>query len=451
MKHKRILLIDDDQSLLQVTAHHLQRSGYDVTTAATGEDGLEKFKQGSYDAVLTDLALPKMNGIDVLRNVKQLNHDVVAIIITAFGTVENAVEACSLGADDYLTKPFSRQQLRFVLEKALRLRSLQLENVELKGQLQEKYTFSNIIAKSSKMQAVLKTAGSVAQSDVTVLILGDSGTGKELVARAIHYNSPRKDRAFITVNCPSIPDALLESELFGHVKGSFTGATKDRRGKFEQAEGGTIFLDEIGDLKPELQAKLLRVLQEKEIERVGGDKPIKLDIRILAATNQDLEARVKEGLFREDLFYRLTVLPIIIPPLRQRKEEIPFLIDHFLLKYAKGKHLRVAEETLHLMMSYDWPGNIRELENAIERAVILTKSDTITPDVLPPQLNATPTKIVEGNSIRIPEEGISLDEIERQCLLIALNKFDGNQTRAAKFLSIPRHVLLYRVKKLGIQ
>jgi two-component system NtrC family response regulator len=450
MRKSRILLIDDDESLLQVTAHHLKQGGYQVTTAMNGEEGIEKFKNNSFEVVITDLALPRMNGIDVLKGVRRLNKEVAVIVITAFGTIENAVEACALGADDYLTKPFSREQLRFVLEKALRLRNLKEENVQLKSALLEKYDFSNIVAKSGKMQEVLKMVGRVAESDATVLILGESGTGKELVAKAIHYNSPRKEHAFITVNCPSIPENLLESELFGHVRGAFTGATKDRRGKFEQADGGTIFMDEIGDLKPELQANLLRVLQEKEIERVGGDKPIKVDIRILAATNQDLEARVKAGVFREDLYYRLTVVPIMIPPLRERKEEIPYLVDHFLYKFARGRRLQVSKNALETLLSYDWPGNVRELENAIERAAILATTEVITPDVLPPQLRPTKPDVIDGNVIRIPDEGIALDHIERQCIQIALEKSDGNQTRAAKFLHVPRHILLYRMRKLGV-
>ncbi len=451
MRKNRLLLIDDDESLLEVTAHQLKQGGYDVTTAVTGEQGLEKFKAGTFEVVVTDLALPKMNGIDVLKEVRHLNKDVVVIIITAFGTVENAIEACTLGADDYVTKPFSREQLRFVLEKALRLRNLKAENLQLKSELLEKYDFQNIVAKSGKMQEVLKMVSRVAESDATVLILGESGTGKELVARAIHYNSPRKDNPFITVNCPSIPDNLLESELFGHVKGAYTGATKDRRGKFEQADGGTVFLDEIGDLKPELQAKLLRVLQEKEIERVGGEKATKVDIRILAATNQDLEARVKDGTFREDLYYRLTVVPVHVPPLRERKDEIPYLVDHFLHKYARGRRLQIGEDATERLMAYDWPGNVRELENAIERAAVLTANAMITPEVLPSQVRPEQEDEVAGNVIRIPDEGLALEEIERRSIEIALEKTGGNQTRAAKFLKIPRHILLYRMRKLGVE
>ncbi len=451
MKKNRILLIDDDESLLQVTAHQLRQGGYETTTALTGEEGLANFREGTFEAVITDLALPKINGIEVLYEVRHLNKDAVVIIITAFGTIENAIEACTLGADDYVTKPFSREQLRFVLEKALRLRNLKEENLQLKSELLEKYDFENIVARSGKMQDVLKMVGRVSESDATVLILGESGTGKELVARAIHYNSPRKDKPLITVNCPSIPDNLLESELFGHVKGAYTGATKDRRGKFEQADGGTIFLDEIGDLKPELQAKLLRVLQEKEIERVGGERPLKVDVRILAATNQDLEKRLEAGTFREDLYYRLTVVPIKVPPLRERKEEIPYMVDHFLHKYAKGRRLQISDSAMNMLMAYDWPGNVRELENVIERSAILTTDDNITQDVLPSQVRPAEGDFAGGNVIHIPDEGLALNEIERRSIQIALEKTDGNQTRAAKFLKIPRHILLYRMRKLGVE
>jgi DNA-binding NtrC family response regulator len=450
MKHAKVLLIDDDESLLRVTAHQLKQTGYAVATAASGEEGMEQLREDDFDAVLTDLALPKMSGIDVLKEVRRLSRDTVVILITAYGTIENALEASALGAADYLTKPFSREQLRFVLGKALRMRQLEEENVQLRSELFDRFDFTGIVAKNSKMNEVLRMAGRVAESEATVLILGESGTGKELIARAIHYNSPRKEGRFVTVNCPSIPDNLLESELFGHVKGAYTGATKDRRGKFEQADGGTIFLDEIGDLKPELQAKLLRVLQEKEIERVGGESPIKVRIRVLAATNCNLEERLNAGAFREDLYYRLTVVPITVPPLRERKDEIPYLVEHFLRKFGGGRSLRISDQALSVLTAHDWPGNVRELENAIERAAILTSSDTISPELLPPQIRPATAEVVNGNLIRIPEEGLPLDEIERQAIRIALEKTNGNQTHAAKFLRIPRHVLLYRLKKLGI-
>jgi two-component system NtrC family response regulator len=336
---KRLLLIDDDESLLKVTAHQLRQFGYEVTAKASGEEGLAVFKASSFAVVVSDLQLPGASGIDVLQEIRRHDRECVVIIITAYGTVEDAVKACELGADDYLTKPFSREQLRFVLEKALRLRKLQSENRYLRSELGKQFEFGNIIAKSAAMENVLKMAARIAESDATVLISGESGTGKELLARAIHFNSPRRDKPLITVNCPSIPENLLESELFGHVKGAFTGALKDREGKFEQAEGGTIFLDEIGDLKPELQAKLLRVLQEKEIERVGGSKPIKTDVRVIAATNRDLTAAVQAGLFREDLYYRLMVVPITLPPLRDRPEDIPFLVDHFFAQTWRRKSI----------------------------------------------------------------------------------------------------------------
>lgn len=446
---KHLLLIDDDESLLKVTAHQLRQFGYEVTANASGEDGLAAFKESSFAVVITDLQLPGMSGIEVLQEIRRHDRDCVVIIITAYGTVENAVQACKLGADDYLTKPFSREQLRFVLEKALHQRQLQSENRYLRSELGKQFDFGNIIAKSAAMENVLKMAARIAESEATVLISGESGTGKELLARAIHLNGPRRDQPFITVNCPSIPENLLESELFGHVKGAFTGAMKDHQGKFEQAEGGTIFLDEIGDLKPELQAKLLRVLQEKEIERVGGNKPIKIDVRVIAATNRDLSAAVREGNFREDLYYRLMVVPLTLPPLREHLEDIPFLVDHFLQKHGAGRQWRITPETLEQLRRYDWPGNIRELENAVARAIILSTGDELKIEFLPPS-SAAAHATAAGHAIMIPPEGLSLEAVEKQAIKLALRLSDGNQTQAAKFLQVPRHVLLYRIKKLGI-
>lgn len=450
-KTRKLLLVDDDPSMLRVLQHQLEQAGYRVITATDVATARQRYAEQTFDAVVSDLALPDGDGIDLLKFVRSQNAQVVFIIITAYGTIENALEACRKGADDYVTKPFSREQLLFALEKALRMRQLQHENVQLRSELLHQYDFSSIVAHSRVMQDMLKMVARVAETDSTVLILGESGTGKELVARAIHYNSPRKEGPFVVVNCPSIPDALLESELFGHVKGAYTGALRDRKGKFEQAEGGTLFLDEIGDLKPELQAKLLRVLQERVIERVGSEKTVEVDVRIVAATNRDLEALVREGTFREDLYYRLAVFPIRIPPLREHPEDIPHLVSYFLKRNAGGKTFRITPEALDALMAYSWPGNVRELQNVVERASILSDDGIIGRELLP-------ANIVEGMHDRIPHatsEGDSasprsLEEIEKQAILQALERSHGNQTAAARMLGIPRHVLLYRMKKFGI-
>jgi two-component system NtrC family response regulator len=445
----RILLIDDDLNLSKVLSYQLQKAGDEVMVANSGQEGLQQFAAHEFDIVITDIQMPDLNGIQVLQEIRRHNRQVVVIIITAHGTIDNAIEACRLGADDYLTKPFSKEQLRFVIEKALKLRHLQQENTQLRQELVGKYRFDNMVAHSAKMEAVLQMAGQVAASDATVLILGESGTGKELVARAIHYNSPRKDKPLVTVNCPSIPDNLLESELFGHVKGAFTGAIKDRKGKFEIADGGTIFLDEIGDLREDVQAKLLRVLQEHEIERLGDSKTIKIDVRIIAATNKNLEAMVKEGTFREDLYYRLSVVPIHIPPLRERREEIPYLVDFFITRYGKDRRFEVTSEAIAALQQYDWPGNVRELENVIERAVVLSTDNRISLASLPPSFHSlNRPEAAAPQSILTP--GASLEEIEKQAILDALQKSGGNRSEAARMLQIPRHVLLYRLKKFGI-
>ena len=431
----RILLIDDDLNLSKVLSYQLQKGGDEVVVANSGQEGLQQFAAREFDIVITDIQMPDLNGIQVLQEIRRRNRQVVVIIITAHGTIDN----------DYLTKPFGKEQLRFVIEKALKLRQLQQENSQLRQELVRKHRFDNMVAHSAKMEAVLQMAGQVAASDATVLILGESGTGKELVARAIHYNSPRKDKPLVTVNCPSIPDNLLESELFGHVRGAFTGAIKDRKGKFEIANGGTIFLDEIGDLRSDVQAKLLRVLQEHEIERLGGSGTIKIDVRVIAATNKNLEEMVREGTFREDLYYRLSVVPIHIPPLRERKEEIPYLVDFFISRYAGDRRFRVTPEALAALQAYDWPGNVRELENVIERAVVLATDETITPESLPPSFRSQTAAKQAGDA-----NPASLPEIEKQAILTALEKSGGNRSKAARMLQIPRHVLLYRLKKYGI-
>ena len=445
----RILLIDDDVNLSKVLAHQLKKQHAQVYVANSGKEGLQLFRENDVDVVLTDIQMPDLSGLEVLHEIRKTDKQVVVIMITAYGSIEGALEACRLGADDYITKPFGQEQLTFLIEKNVRLRRLQQENVELRHQLAERYSFANLVAESSAMKEVLRVAMQVAHSDATVLIQGESGTGKEIIAKAIHLNSPRKDKPFVVVNCPSIPENLLESELFGHVRGAFTGAVKDRVGKFQLANGGTLFLDEIGDLRLELQAKLLRVLQEREIERVGDSRPIPVDVRIIAATNRDLLELVREGRFREDLYYRLSVVPITLPPLRERKEEIPYLVDFFLRRFAPDRRFEIDPEFIRLLENYPWPGNVRELENVIERAVVLSTEDRLTAASLPPHILASVPPAREA------EEGeaghVSLEEVERRTIEAALEKAQGNKSRAARLLKIPRHVLLYRMKKLGLQ
>jgi two-component system NtrC family response regulator len=445
----KTLLIDDDINLCKVLAYQLQKNGYDVTTAKNGEEGLSLFSKNIYDIVITDIQMPDISGIDVLRKIRKENEKVIIIIITAHGSVENAIEACKLGATDYLTKPFGQEQLLFVIEKAVQLQQLRDENVLLKQEVVDKYKFDNMVAKSAKMQETLKMTMQVAPSNANVLITGESGTGKELIAKAIHYQSNRKSKPLITVNCPSIPENLIESELFGHVRGAFTGAIKDRKGQFEQADGGSIFLDEIGELREDLQAKLLRVLQEHEFMPVGGSKTIKVDVRIIAATNRDLEQLVKEKRFREDLYYRLSVVPIRIAPLRDRKEDIPFLIDFFVTKFSAGRNFKISSEAIIALQNYDWPGNVRELENIIERMLALATANEITLTNIPEHIKEK----YDGHSettINIPEEGIALDTIEKMVIKEMLQRSDGNRSKTARLLQIPRHVLLYRLKKFGL-
>jgi two-component system NtrC family response regulator len=375
------------------------------------------------------------------------------IMLTAFGTIDSAVEAMRLGAFDYLTKPFSRDQLRASVRKALEVAELRSENRQLRQVVSERFSFASMIAGSRAMRAVSDTASRVAQTDTTVLLVGESGTGKELLARAIHFNSGRARGAFVTVNCAAIPEQLLESELFGHRRGSFTGAVADKRGKFEMAHGGTVFLDEIGDLAPLLQVKLLRVLQEREIDKVGETRPIKVDVRVLAATNRDLEKMIAGGTFREDLYYRLAVVSIRMPPLRERVDDIPLLVDAFLEKHAQRLgHARPAiqKDVYSAFNLYSWPGNIRELENVVERALVLDKDGVIGLDDLPDRLR-TPAQRIGNVRIELPDEGISLEKVERELILTALEKHDWNQTRAAAYLDVTRSTLLYRMQKYALE
>jgi two-component system NtrC family response regulator len=450
MKKATILLIDDDDSLRRVMEFSLTEAGHKVETAASGEEGLRLFEKSSFDAVITDITMPGLNGMEVLARVRARDADLPVIMITAYGTIENAVQAMKEGAFDYITKPFNRDELRLTLEKALRLRRLEKENVELRAEVTDRYRFESIVGSSDKIKGVLDLAGRVAGSDATVLITGERGTGKELLAKGIHFNSPRSVGPFVAVNCAAIPETLIESELFGHVKGAFTGAVKDKEGKFELADGGTILLDEIGDLRVDLQAKILRVLQERMVDRVGGSKPIPVDVRVIASTNRDIEQAIKEGKFREDLYDRINVVALHIPPLRERKEDIPLLAKHFLNKFSRNAQVSMNEEALGVLVSYGWPGNVRELESVIERASVLKRGDVITPADLPDKLKKEKSGI-ENIILNLPDDGIALEDLERSLIIKALEKHKGNQTRAAEYLGITRPTLIYRMEKYGLK
>jgi DNA-binding NtrC family response regulator len=450
MQKPSILLIDDDDSLRRVMEFSLVESGCRVQAAASGEDGLRLLEKEAFDAVITDITMPGMSGMEVLARVHERDEKLPVVVITAYGTIENAVLAMKKGAFDYITKPFNRDELRLTLDKALKMRRLEKENAELRAEVTDRYRFESIIGVSEKLKELLALAGRVAASNASVLITGESGTGKELLAKGIHYNSPRAEGPFVAVNCAAIPENLIESELFGHVKGAFTGAVKDREGKFESAAGGTLFLDEIGDLRIDLQAKILRALQERQVDRVGGNRPIDLDVRVIAATNKDVERAVKEGGFREDLYYRLSVVTLHMPPLRERRDDIPLLIDHFLKKYKPAAELRFDAGALSAMKAYGWPGNVRELENVIERASVLQRGDVMTLADLPDKLKKE-KGAVESIILNLPDEGISLEDLEKSLIVKALEKHKGNQTRAAEYLGITRPTLIYRMEKYGIK
>ena len=450
MKKPHILIIDDDDSLRRVMEFSLTEANYRVATAASGEEGLRLFAENAFDAVITDITMPGISGMDVLERLRQKDAAVPVLIITAYGTIENAVEAMKQGAFDYITKPFNRDELRLTLDRALKMSRLVKENVELRAEVQGKYHFDKIIGRSETIADVLEMAGRVAGSDASVLITGESGTGKELLAKGIHYNSSRSEGTFVAVNCAAIPENLIESELFGHVKGAFTGAAKDREGKFERADGGTIFLDEIGDLRIDLQAKILRALQERQVDRVGSSQPLPVDVRVIAATNKDIERAVREGTFREDLYYRLSVIVLNMPPLRERKDDIPLLIEHFLQKFNPSLEITIGQEAHTVLREYGWPGNVRELENVIERASVLRHGNTITLAELPDKLAAEKAN-VEHIILNLPETGISLEDLEKNLILKALEKFKGNQTRAAEYLGITRPTLIYRMEKYGMK
>ncbi len=442
-----VLIIEDDTSLRRVLEFSLEEAGYRVLTAVDGTKGLDLFRQEQPPLVITDIAMPGLSGYDVLKAVKEEAPETLVIVITAFGSVEKAVEAMKLGAYDYLTKPFGRDELRLVVAKAFDFSGLKRENARLREELAGQVDFSHIVGISEKMQQVFDLVRRVASTEATVLLLGESGTGKELVARALHHGSERAEGPFIPVNCAAIPRELLESELFGHVKGSFTGAVRDRQGKFQQADGGTLFLDEVGELPVDLQPKLLRALQEREIEPVGG-ATCKVDVRVVAATNRNLAQAVEDGDFREDLYYRLAVIPVELPALRERREDIPLLVRHFVKKHG-GAGVQVDDDLLQRLGAQNWPGNVRELENLVERMLILRRSDRLSPADFKP--TAGPGGKGDSRVLNLPDEGYSLEDLEKEAVIEALRRNDGNQTKAAAFLRIPRHTLIYRMEKYGIK
>jgi len=460
-----ILVIDDDRDVRDVLRSLFESEGFHVTVAVDGETGIEKLGSQKFDLFITDLVMPDLDGLGVLSKVKNtVNAATPCIVITAFGTVKTAVEAMKHGAFDYVTKPFRLDELLLVAKRAMEFAKLRDENVKLKRELKGRYDFHGIIGTSREMEKVYRLIEKVADTDSTVLITGESGTGKELIARTIHYNSSRANNNFVPLNCAAIPRDLLETELFGHEKGAFTGAVSTRIGRFELANGGTLFLDEIGELDPSMQVKLLRVLQEKEFERVGSTKTIKADVRILAATNKDLEEETKAGRFREDLFFRLNVIPLHLPPLRERREDIPLLVDHFLDKFAeqKGKDRPlISGDVMKVLMSYEWKGNVRELENLIERFVILKSGEEIKVSDLPDRfLEGGPAPGGEYSSASVPEdivlthEGINLnevlDELEEKLIVQALRLAGGVKSKAAGLLGLNRTTLVEKLKKKGI-
>ncbi len=445
-----ILLVDDDASLRRVTRYHLEKAGFRVRTAASGREGLGDFQRYGADLVITDVKLGDMSGLEVLAAVKEQDPETPVVVITAFGTIEMAVEAMQRGAFNFITKPFDRETLRHTCVKALELRRLRDTTRVLHQEVDRITATEGMESANSAMRELLATALKVAGSEATVLITGESGTGKEVLARLIHRNSRRRSAPMVCVNCSAIPDTLIESELFGHVKGAFTGAVSSRRGRFQSANGGTLFLDEIGELRPELQAKLLRVVQEGEVEPVGAERPERVDVRIVAATNRNLQEEIAAGRFREDLYYRLSVIPLHLPPLRERKEDIPALVEHFLRRLGAPAGVRFSPRVLAAMQAYDWPGNIRELQNAVERCLILRRGEVID-DWAPPAGGPGSTAPAAGLVPDIPDEGISLEEVEKELIRKALAKSGGNRSEAARLLRIPRHVLTYRLEKFGIR
>ncbi len=448
MKKPRILLIDDDKNTANGLRKILLQDGYDTSCVYTGNEALKLIDTEHFDIVITDMKLPDISGFSIIEKVKKKDADIPVIMITAFSSLQTAIDAMKKGADDYLTKPVNIDELELILKKIWEKQLLILQNRELRQKLNDKYGFSGLIGNTPEMQLVFKTITEIAPTAATVLIYGETGTGKELVAHAIHYNSDRRDKPFVALHCASLSEGVLESELFGHEKGAFTGAVSQRRGRFELADGGSLFLDEIGELNSHVQIKLLRVLETGSFERVGGEKTLKSDVRIIAATNKDLEKEIKEGRFREDLYYRLNVINLGIPPLRERREDIGLLSDSFLIKYTtknKKDTKGFSAQSARILNNYDWPGNVRELENAVERAVVMARSELIEPDNLPSNINQSLRK-ARKETFRIPS-GTTMKDIEKKVILETLQTTSGSKSKAAKMLGISTRKIEYKIKE----
>jgi two-component system response regulator AtoC len=448
VKHK-ILVVDDEAIVRDFISEVLLRMGHAPLAVESGEKALEHLARNEFDMVITDYKMPGLTGLDVLRETLCLWPDCRVIVITAFGTIEQAVGAMKLGAHDYLTKPISPDHIEMVVSKALEYKTLKMENRQLRQEVSEKYSFENIIGKSAPMKQVFELIRRAGPADSTILISGESGTGKELVARAIHYNSPRAIGPFIKMNCAALPEGLIESELFGHEKGAFTGAIRSTRGRFEMADGGTLLLDEISEIRPALQAKLLRVLQEREFERIGSGQSIRTNVRVIATSNRDLKEEVAKGNFRDDLFYRLNVIPIELPPLRHRTEDIPLLSDYFLNKFGQKMGIpprTISQKARQILIQYPWPGNVRELENVIERATVISRNQELAPDDFPPEIVSGITEMVKGGL----DVGLTIDSAEKMLILKTLRANAGNKTKAAEVLGITPRTLRNKLQEYGL-
>ncbi|MBM3234758.1 sigma-54-dependent Fis family transcriptional regulator [Candidatus Poribacteria bacterium] len=451
---KKILIVDDNEAHRMMLKANLSKEGYDLYEAGDGLSAVQAVRDGFFDLILMDIKMPKQSGIDALKEIKEISPGIPVLLITAYAELDTAIEAVKLGAKDYIQKPIDIEKLKVTIANLLELNTLKKENELLKERLGRTFSTSKIIGNSPKMQELYHNVAMIAPTDATVLIQGESGTGKELIADLIHENSTRANNPFIKVNCTALPDTLLESELFGYERGAFTGAYQRKQGRFELADSGSLFLDEIGDMNPAVQAKLLRVLQEQKFERLGGSKTITVDVRIIAATNKNLEEEIKADNFREDLFYRLNVVPIVVPPLRERKEDILLLAEYFLEYYAQKNHRPVKgilPRTLDLLMRYDWPGNVRELENALERAVIIARTEQLTPADLPLNIQALADDLKTSRFHRDVMPGRTLKEVERDLIIKTLEQTGGNRTNTAKLLGITRKTLQNKLKEYQIE